>query len=211
MKRSAYLPMAMCVLLLLIRMLYSESITYVFLAWNLFLGYLPYKLSRYVHSKKEQLSSKAFLAYFLAWLLFLPNALYVISDIKHFKVRPPAPEWLDSLLLFVFAFAALYYGVQSVQYMFRSLIRRGMNKSTMVIPFLLSVSLLSGFGVYLGRVERWNSWDLFIQPIELLKNSIHLLQYPEVWLFSLSYGLLFMVACWMFLPTKQLNLLSHEK
>lgn len=211
MRTPTYLPLALCVLLLLIRMLYAESITYVFLAWNLFLGYLPYKISVYVYSKKEQLGSKAFYASFLIWLLFLPNALYVISDIKHFKVRPPAPEWLDSLLLFVFAFASLYYGVQSVQYMFRTLLNRRKNKSWLLSQFLLPVSLLSGFGVYLGRVERWNSWDLFVHPIQLFKNALHLLQYPEVWWFSLSYGVMFMVACWMFLPSKQLNLTSYEK
>jgi uncharacterized membrane protein len=135
----------------------------------------------------------------------------VISDIKHFKARPPAPEWLDSLLLFVFAFASLYYGVQSVQYMFRTLIKRRKNKSWLLSQFLLPVSLLSGFGVYLGRVERWNSWDLFVHPISLLKNALLLLQHPEVWCFSFSYGIMFMVACWMFLPAKQLNLTSYEK
>ena len=211
MKTTTYLPIALCVLLLSVRMFYAESITYVFLAWNLILGYVPYKLSVYVYSKKDQLSSKAFYTSFFLWLLFLPNALYVISDIKHFKVRPPAPEWLDSLLLFVFAFASLYYGVQSVQYMFRSLLNRGKNKTWLLSQFLLPVSLLSGFGVYLGRVERWNSWDLFVHPIQLLKNALHLLQYPEVWCFSLSYGIMFMVACWMFLPTKQLSFTSYEK
>ncbi|MEO7300777.1 MAG: DUF1361 domain-containing protein, partial [Verrucomicrobiota bacterium] len=54
---------------------------------------------------------------------------------------------------------------------------------------------LTGFGLYLGRVERWNSWDLFIHPVELLTDAFKLLLRPRrriTGLYSILYaGFLF--------------------
>jgi uncharacterized membrane protein len=33
---------------------------------------------------------------------------------------------------------------------------------------VVAVLALSSFGIYLGRVQRWNSWDVFIRPEALL-------------------------------------------
>jgi uncharacterized membrane protein len=37
---------------------------------------------------------------------------------------------------------------------------------------------LGGFGVSLGRFERWNSWDVFSQPIALLSDVLGRLVNP---------------------------------
>src|SRR5919204_219728 len=34
--------------------------------------------------------------------------------------------------------------------------------------FVVGVLALSSFGIYLGRVQRWNSWDVFVRPGSLL-------------------------------------------
>jgi uncharacterized membrane protein len=36
--------------------------------------------------------------------------------------------------------------------------------------FVVAVLGLSSLGVYLGRFERWNSWDVFAQPASLLSD-----------------------------------------
>ena len=33
---------------------------------------------------------------------------------------------------------------------------------------VIGVLAASSFGIYLGRVQRWNSWDVFIRPEALL-------------------------------------------
>ena len=37
---------------------------------------------------------------------------------------------------------------------------------------------LSGLGVYLGRVRRWNSWDLLLNPGAVLADVITLVVHP---------------------------------
>jgi|AntRauTorckE5430_2_1112549.scaffolds.fasta_scaffold06323_2 uncharacterized membrane protein len=43
---------------------------------------------------------------------------------------------------------------------------------------LVSFSLLSSFGLFLGRVNRWNSWDAFTHPLALFHHSLDLLLNP---------------------------------
>jgi uncharacterized membrane protein len=56
---------------------------------------------------------------------------------------------------------------------------------TIVISFLLS-----GFGIYLGRVERWNSWNIINQPFSLLNEILQLILKKNVWEFSIVYFIL---------------------
>ncbi len=43
-----------------------------------------------------------------------------------------------------------------------------------------SVTLaLSSFGVYLGRFQRWNSWDVFTQPQVFAHNLVPHLAHPQ--------------------------------
>ena len=37
---------------------------------------------------------------------------------------------------------------------------------------------LCSFGIYLGRIERWNSWDVFLDPVMLLRNIWQVIRHP---------------------------------
>lgn len=52
--------------------------------------------------------------------------------------------------------------------------------------FVIGVAFLSGFGVYLGRFERWNSWDVVVQPLAVAADSPNWFQF-----FSAKFTLLF--------------------
>jgi len=188
MKKNLFILSIACLLLESGRMIYSGSLGYIFLVWNLFLAFIPYLIAMHVQQKKT--TGIPLIALALLWLLFLPNALYIITDLKHLRVRPPVPEWFDCLLLFCFSTLALLYGLFSF-YTMNQVLKKYASKCIQNIT-LAGISMLVGFGVYLGREERWNSWDLFTNPFSLLSECLTLITVPQVWIFSCCYGLAFL-------------------
>jgi len=204
MKQKLILLALLCLLLEAGRMIYSGSLSYIFLVWNLFLAAVPYLLS--IHIQKQQTKGVKLIGLTMLWLLFLPNALYIITDLKHFHERPPVPEWFDCLLLFSYSTLALLLGLLSF-YNMNEVIKKYSAKSVQH-ALVIFISFLSGFGVYLGREERWNSWDLFTNPLSLLSECITLSTMPHVWAFSLCYGIAFLS---MYYIISSLIHYRHEK
>lgn len=153
------------------------NITFIFLAWNLFLAWIPYLISLTLDWFDQGKSSKIVMGLaLLTWLIFFPNAPYLITDLIHLRHRAPIPEWFDLMLFFSFAWTGLMLGflsLQEVQHFLRK--RLGQTKSTFLVCLAL---LLCGFGIYLGRFQRWNSWDLLTNPGLLLSDLSQILSHP---------------------------------
>jgi len=140
-------------------------------------------------------SNKAGLAYFGLWLLFFPNALYIITDLFHLAERKSMPQWYDLLILFSAALEGIIIGFLSLADV-EQFIAKYVNKK--LIPFLiLGIFLLSGYGVYLGRYLRWNSWDIIADPFALLidigHDVIHPFRNAQCWLLTGIFGTWFFI------------------
>ena len=90
---------AFIIAMIFCRVLYSDSKTYVFLLWNLFLAWVPFKISALLAKRKLNKNWLSILL-FGSWFLFFPNALYIITDLIHLKQRQNIPIWYDAVLLF---------------------------------------------------------------------------------------------------------------
>jgi uncharacterized membrane protein len=127
------------------------------------------------------------------WLLFFPNAPYVVTDIFHFDHRPPVPMWYDLVLVFSAAWSGLLLGVVSLLQV-ESFLSQHWRKGY-VRAFVLFSLGLCGFGIYLGRVLRFNSWDIVTNPQELfitmLSRFVHPLAYTGAWAFTVLFAVLF--------------------
>lgn len=158
--------------LLLIRMVFSGEMTHLYLFWNLFLAWIPFMLSHLMVKNYNPLRQHPLLLVIVAvtWLLFLPNAPYVITDLKHLQYVPKVPLWFDLVLLSSFAVNGLYLGMYSlshIQGVIKSLY--GPKMTWFVIGMIL---YLSSLGIYLGRILRWNSWDVVTNPHTLARDVI---------------------------------------
>lgn len=151
-------------LLIFARILYSGSIRYIFLSWNIFLAWIPYALSYFFVVCKQKEKWKQLLL-FATWLLFFPNALYIVTDLIHLEESTNVPLWYDAILLFSSSFIGLimaFISLQKVEYFLFEIFSRTIVR--IIIPLIL---FMGSFGVYLGRFQRWNSWDIVHNPLEL--------------------------------------------
>jgi len=177
--------------MIIARIGYSSSLRFIYLLWNLFLGWIPLQLSIYL-SKRDGNKWKDWII-FLAWLLFFPNALYIVTDLIHLKGHANVPIWYDAILLFTCAITGLLMAFASLyrieMFLMKKINKAGVNKVIVLVIFLGS------FGVYLGRFLRVNSWDVIVNPFELLNEIWIRLLYPfkyyRTWVVTLLLTVLF--------------------
>jgi uncharacterized membrane protein len=157
------IPIGFTLFLLGIRIVLTGELVYIFLAWNLFLAWIPFAISQELMGARNRWN-----IFFLTaiWLLFLPNAPYIITDFLHLKQRPPVPYWYDILLLFSAALNGLVLGLLSLLTVEKFLANRFGNRISGLI--ILCSFFLCAFGIYIGRYLRWNSWDILMNPGEIV-------------------------------------------
>lgn len=142
------------------------------LGFNMLLAVLPYVFSRFfVVAKKLWIK----IVLFIMWILFLPNTFYMITDLIHV---PEKMEWISEgwvlmhtkdilhwLLLLIIGFGcimAFLFGLESIYIM----IKKVQKKAVWHLSAALA-SGLCGFGIYMGRFLRLNSWDV-LHPFQLI-------------------------------------------
>ena len=171
------LSSATCVTLVGARVAYSDSGRYISLIWNLFLAWIPFLMAylAYALSLKRALLYLIVPLFAFLWLIFFPNAPYLITDVQHLADGlGEAPVWFDVILLIWFSWTGLLLGIVSL-YLMQEIVKNTFGKF-FGWALVFSVSVLSSIGVYLGRFLRWNSWDILHDPIEILRDSWHLLR-----------------------------------
>jgi len=190
--------------LLIVRIAFSRELTYRFLAWNLFLAWLPYilgELAAYAYRRRHW---GMLLSFGGLWLLFFPNAPYILTDFLHLIQRAPIPLWYDLLLLATFSWTGVSLALTSLATMHAIV---GEHGGWIGGWFFAGATLaLGGMGVYVGRFLRWNSWDVFFSPtaifadvaVRLLHPLAHRQTYAVTVLFSA-----FLFVCYLTLaPTR---------
>ena len=165
-----------CLLIGALRIQLTGNIKGLFLAWNLLLAWVPFLIAYFVSLQKQKISIIKLISILFFWLLFLPNAPYIITDLIHLRPRDGVPLWFDSIVIFIFAFHGLLLGITSTLFIHELLKKYLTNFKVWCI--LTGAFILSGYGIYLGRFLRWNSWDIIVNPIELLQDSFLKLTHP---------------------------------
>jgi uncharacterized membrane protein len=146
-----------------VRVVYSGNSENVALVWNLFLAWIPFGLALQVYEGYRRGAARVYLLLGgVLWLLFFPNAPYIVTDFKWLRDSTGAPIWYDVVLISAGAWAGLLLGFISL-YLMQAVVRRALGALNAWL-FVLFALVLSSFGIYLGRFQRSNSWDVFVRP-----------------------------------------------
>ncbi len=194
------LSSALSVTLSILRIWYSGSRSYIFLNWNLMLAWVPLALAFllwHLDRKQGYRPRLLMLLVFCSWFLFFPNSPYIVSDLMHIAPRHNVPVWYDTMMIFSFAWNGLILGFVSL-WIVQQLAARWFGG---VFSWLFAAVVLTatGFGIYLGRFLRWNSWDVLVDPLgmarQVLTYVLNPLDYPRTIAVTLLFGGFLTIAC----------------
>jgi uncharacterized membrane protein len=140
------------------------------MGWNAFLALVPLVLARFLFGHRER-PRWLLISGGVVFVVFLPNAPYVLTDVLHL---PRDLHYVDGwvaggllaqyLTLFAIGFVAYVLSLVRLE---RWLADHGVSRRAVLLTDL-SLHALCAVGIVLGRVFRFNSWDLVTNPGGLL-------------------------------------------
>jgi len=155
--------------------------------WNIFLALIPcftvYFLIGSIRAKKwvklMWSDRLVFILIFIFWLFMLPNAPYLLTIPRHlvnyclnfdkYRVCQDGGSWIVMFFVFysLIGVPTFYYSLKKMTDLFKNLFSHFASVlfPIFVIP-LVSIALM--FGLF----ERFNSWDVLMNPLDLIKTAL---------------------------------------
>lgn len=131
----------------------------------------------------------------MAWLLFFPNAPYLWTDLVHVVVwRSASVYWCDLILFLTFGWNGMLLGLLSLLMVHR-VIRDRLGRVWGWIVVAVAIALGS-FSISIGRLERFNSWDVITRPISLLHQTARIFLHPFRFSIHFAMAALFCTFLW---------------
>ena len=148
------------------RVVATHSAELTNLVWNLFLAWIPFVVALALYDcARRRATAAVLLALGCTWLLFLPNAPYIATDVIWLGDLASGTHWHDPLLIAAAAGLGLVLGFLSL-YLVQAVVAERLGRVAGWMVAMVALAL-SGLGVYLGRYERWNSWEVVTEPSKI--------------------------------------------
>lgn len=118
---------------------------------------------------------------YVFWFLFLPNTIYLVTDLQYFP-----KQFLDAfgivqfilivqyLFLTVLGIWTYFYALQPYKEILKSwkIKEKGYNLFYAILNFIIA------YAVILGKIERTESWDIFLNPAKVIHDIMFLNSKP---------------------------------
>jgi uncharacterized membrane protein len=173
--------------MLLARGVLAHNQHYRWLVWNLFLAWVPY-IAALALTFTPRRPAWVTGGLWGVWLLFLPNAPYLVTDLIHLTWVETFNIYYDIAMVGFLAYLGLMLGFAAMQVV-HGMVARARGALWGWI-FAVGVWWLSALGIYLGRVPRWNSWNVLRAPLAISRDALWLLTQREPQLFIVIFGLI---------------------
>jgi uncharacterized membrane protein len=152
--------------------------------WNIFLLIIPFLIVKvllmyYLANNCGKLYQKLIAIFlFFLWVLFFPNSAYIINDVRNLSGYCPAIYYgnvcVENAWMIVFFFIYAILGWMAFVFLLsqmKNFIAKMKNK-TIANIFVLLIIPVTALGVLLGLINRFNSWEIFIKPMEIFSGAM---------------------------------------
>lgn len=159
---------------LFIVFIYTVENRYRFLGLNIFLAYLPLELAFLAERYR-----KTFLLWplLIAWFLFYPNAPYMLTDFFHLSAvgmtMSDPNVYFHFVILAIGVILGVLMGLLSLQIVTKVVLSKiGRENVVTWTAWMLLVSVLTSYAIYLGRFLRLHTIHLVTNPVETFQTMI---------------------------------------
>lgn len=186
----------------------------IWMSWNAALALLPFLLAILLFRPHHKHRGLIWAFGFILFILFLPNSPYLLTDVIHIPTDISKVDHRISHLAITWQYFILmalgYYLFCKSYNMFEDFFLKKRNLHGRLWIRVIIFGVVS-VGVYLGRFPRLNSWDAFVQPLNLLKMFRDLINPMPVG-FIMLFTLLLLISyyCWEWFHSQKL-LYKHKK
>ncbi len=177
--------------------------------WNIFLLLIPFFIVKillvyYLANNFGKLRQKliAFFLFFL-WILFFPNSAYIINDVRNLAGYCPAIYYgnvcVENAWMIVFFFIYAILGWMAFVFLLsqmRNFIIKV--KGRAVANFFVAIMIpITALGVLLGLINRFNSWEIFIKPGEIINSALvyftDFYYFKDFLIFTIAFYILYFI------------------
>jgi uncharacterized membrane protein len=193
---------------------------------NLSLAIVPFLLVYFLNFlwvkdnifRKGQKFFYSFFAFFL-WFIFVPNTAYIMTDMRHINNFCPKNYYnvcIENSWMILFFFSYSLVGwilfVYSLKQMHNLL--QKIKNNFLSRYFILIIIPFIAFGVMIGLIDRYNTWNIFLSPVIFFKdglkyftNEVYFLNYIIVTFFLY---ILYFTGNYLFKDSKNLNFTTRK-
>jgi uncharacterized membrane protein len=170
------------------------------MGWNLLLAFVPLAIGAILFRAGNRRTVGWWLGFGL-FVAFLPNAPYVMSDLVHFPADASAASSMKVVLLGLLPLYACYILAGLQAYALSLGLLRKYLRTTGSGRYVVAVDVVAAFcaaiGVFLGRVDRINSWDPLLHPGQIWSALLSLPRHLPLILVTTSVILIAAMVLWI--------------
>lgn len=161
----------------------------LWMIYNLFLAVLPVIFSWFLFKMPHKIYTVivAFL-----WFLYLPNTIYVFTDLHHL-----VQQWGEfslfgkallvvqySLLEFIglTCFLVAFYPIEKILHNYKF-------SEIQIERIIILINFFIGLALVIGKIERVNSWDVFLNPMFVINSTLQTLVSYQLVALVILFGL----------------------
>ena len=130
----------------------------------------------------------------LLWFAFLPNTLYLLTDLLHIFSQWHHMHYAGQIVLALQYFTLVLVGlatfILALYPVEKILLLSPWPKKKSLVPLLIIITnFFIGLGIVLGRIQRINSWDIFVDIPKVIGAFISIFTSLELIVLALLFGL----------------------